>query len=100
MMDRTYRLGNFNASLLATEGIASVGFYPAHAAALVCGFIVGLGNRVSSGLPPMFVLLSGGLRPQVLLNVPLRTVLLTHGGASLFLLWCGTPRSIFPSQGA
>jgi hypothetical protein len=98
VMERAYRLGNLNASLLATEGIASVGFYLAPIAVLACGLIIGLGNRLSSGLPSAFVLLSGGVLPQVLLNVPLSTVLLTHGGALLFLLWYITPRTIFSTK--
>lgn len=95
VMEREYKLGNFNASLFATEGIASVGFYLAPVAVLACGFIIAVGNRVSANLPPSFVVISGAVLPQVLLNVPLSTVLLTHGAGLLFLLWYITPRSIF-----
>jgi len=96
VMERAYKIGSFNASLLATEGLASVGFYLAPVAVLACGFIVGIGNRLSAGLPAQFVLLSGAMFPQVLLNVPLSTALLTHGGVLLFLLWYITPPTIFP----
>jgi hypothetical protein len=41
----------------------------------------------SAGLPARFVLISGAMLPQILLNVPLTTTLLTHGAAVLFLLW-------------
>jgi hypothetical protein len=41
------------------------------------------------------VLISGAIMPQLLLNMPLTTVLLTHGAALLFLLWYVTPRSVF-----
>lgn len=95
VMEQAYKLGNFNASLLATEGIASVGFYLAPVAVLGCGLIVGIANRLSSGLPPRFILLSGAMLPQILLNVPLSTVLLTHGAGLLFLLWYVTPRTMF-----
>ena len=95
VMEREYRIGNFNASLFATEGIASVGFYLAPVAVLACGVILAIGNRVSANLPPSFVMISAALLPQVLLNVPLSTVLLTHGAGLLFLLWYITPRDIF-----
>lgn len=98
VMEREYKLGNFNASLFAVEGIASVGFYLAPVAVLACGFIVAIGSRVSASLPPPFVMISGAVLPQVLLNVPLSTVLLTHGAGLLFLLWYITPRSIFSEE--
>jgi hypothetical protein len=91
--------GNFNASLFATEGVASVGLLLAPVSALACGLVVALGNRFSAGLPPSFVLVSGAIIAQVLLNVPLATVLLTHGGGLLFLLWYITPRSMFQEEG-
>ncbi|MHC6154914.1 hypothetical protein ACVSQB_24335 [Bradyrhizobium elkanii] len=93
MMQATYGLGNFNASLFATEGVASVGSIFAPFSALVSGLIVALGNRASSGLPARFVLLSSATLPQLLLNVPLTTTLVTHGALLLFLLWYVTPRS-------
>jgi hypothetical protein len=95
LMSGNYRLGNLNASLFATEGIASVGSALAPVAALVCGLVIALGNRLSEGLPARFVLLSSGMLVQVLLNVPLTIALLTNGGALLFLLWYVTPRTIF-----
>jgi hypothetical protein len=87
--------GNFNASLFATEGIASVGPMFAPVSVLVGGLIVAFANRLSAGLPPWFVLVSGAILAQVLLNVPLSTVLVTHGAGFLFLLWYITPRSLF-----
>jgi hypothetical protein len=95
-----YDLGNFNASLFATEGIASVGTLFAPVAVFVGGLVIALGNRLSAGLPPAFILISGAMLPQTLLNVPLTTVLLTHGAALLFLLWYITPRGIFERDGA
>ncbi len=95
VMDGVYHLGNFNASLFATEGIASVGPLFAPLAVFFCGLVIGLGNRLSAGLPPRFVLVSGALIPHLLLNVALSTVLLTHGLILLFLLWYLTPRGIF-----
>jgi hypothetical protein len=100
VMERAYRLGNFNASLFATEGIASVGLLFAPLAALFCGLVIALGNRLSAGLPPRFVLISSAVIPEVLLNVPLSVALLTHGLAILFLLWYITPRTIFEQDGA
>ena len=90
--------GNFNASLFATEGIASVGMVFAPLAVFVCGLILSLGNRLSAGLPPRFVLISGAILPQILLNVPLTITLLTHGAVFLFLLWYVTPRTMFEPQ--
>jgi hypothetical protein len=98
VMEQEYKIGNFNASLFATEGIASVGLYWAPVVVLACGFIIAIGNRVSASLPPSFVMISGAVLPQVILNVPLSTVLLTHGAGLLFLLWYITPRSIFSGQ--
>lgn len=84
--------GNFNASLFATEGIASVGVTFAPVAVFVGGLIMALANRLSAGLPPRFVLISSAVIVQILFNVPLTTALLTHGAALLFLLWYITPR--------
>jgi hypothetical protein len=95
VMDHAYNFGAINASLFATEGIASVGRLFAPLAAFVCGLVIAVGNRLSAGLPARFVLISGALLPQVLTNVPLTTTLLTHGMAALFLLWYITPREIF-----
>jgi hypothetical protein len=93
VMSKAYQLGNLNASLFATEGIASVGVIFAPLSALGCGLIFGFANRLSSGLPATFVIVSGGMYPHLLLNVPLSTTLLTYGAACLFLLWYVTPRS-------
>ena len=95
VMEKTYQLGNINASMLATEGIASVGLYLAPLVALACGLVIALGNRVSVGLPPGFVLISAALLPQTFLNVPFTTALMTHGAGFLFLLWYITPRTMF-----
>ena len=99
VMERIYKLGNFNASLFATEGIASVGVPFAPVATFLCGLVIALANRLSAGLPASFILISGAVLPQVLLNVPLTTVLLTHGAGLLFLLWYVTPRSLFEQAG-
>jgi hypothetical protein len=87
--------GNFNASLFATEGIASVGPRFAPIPVLAGGLVVALGNRVSAGLPPSVVLVSSAILCQILLNVPLSTSLLSYGGGVLFLLWSVTPRTMF-----
>lgn len=95
VMQEAYDIGNLNASLFATEGIASVGLYLAPLTALASGFVLALGNRASAGLPPRFVLMSAGVLPHVLLNVPLSVAMLTHGTAILFMLWYVMPRSLF-----
>ena len=92
--------GNFNASLFATEGIASVGPIFAPVAAFACALVIALSNRLSAGLPPRFILVSGAVLPQTFLNIPFTTVLLTHGAAFLFLLWYLVPRTMIgQSQG-
>jgi hypothetical protein len=83
--------GYFNASLFATEGVASIGPMFAPIPAFICGLVVALGNRASAGLPPRFVLISGAVLVQLLVNVPFTTVLVTHGAILLFLLWYITP---------
>jgi len=98
VMQNAYATGNFNASLFATEGIASVGLALAPLAVLACGLVISLGNRLSVGLPSNFILLSGGILPQTFLNVPLTIIMVTNGAAVLFLLWYVTPRSMFESQ--
>nr|WP_249159827.1 hypothetical protein [Bradyrhizobium tropiciagri] len=85
--------GYFNASLFATEGVASVGPLFAPVPAFVCGLVVALGNRASANLPPRFVLISGAVLVQLIVNVPFTTVLVTHGALLLFLLWYITPLS-------
>jgi hypothetical protein len=87
-----YHLGNMNASLFATEGIASVGPMFAPIAALACGLVIALGNRVSAGLPPRFVLMSAAIIPHLLVNVPLSVAFLSDGLGVLMLLWYLTPR--------
>ncbi|MBR0723687.1 hypothetical protein [Bradyrhizobium manausense] len=91
--------GTYNASLFTTEGIASVGMLYAPVTVFLCGMVIAFGNRASAGLPASFVLVSGGMLVQNLLNVPLSTALLTHGGALLFLLWYLMPRDALPASG-
>jgi hypothetical protein len=93
-MANKYGQGNMNASLFATEGIASVGLWWAPVSALVCGLVVAIGNRVAAGLPHTLVLLSSGVLPQIFMNVPLTVTMVTHGTALLFLLWYVTPRTL------
>jgi hypothetical protein len=100
VMEKAYNLGNLNASLFATEGVASVGLLFAPVATFGCGLVIALGNRLSSGLPPRFILLSSAVLLPILLNVPLSIVLNTHGLEFLFLLWYITPRTIFEQDGA
>lgn len=85
--------GYFNASLFATEGIASVGPWFAPLTASAGGLVLALGNRVSAGLPPRIVLTSAAVLPQIFLNVPFTVALVTHGVLVLFLLWYITPRT-------
>lgn len=98
-MQNNYALGNFNASLFATEGIASVGLWLAPITVFICGLVIALGNRLSAGLPPRVILLSSGVLPLLLQNVPFSTVMLTHGLWILFALWYVTPRAIFKANG-
>ncbi|MCP1764410.1 hypothetical protein [Bradyrhizobium japonicum] len=98
VMQETYGFGMLNASLFATEGVASVGLYLAPLTALAAGFILALGNRASAGLPQRFVLISSGTLPHVLLNTPLSVAMVTHGAVLLFLLWYVTPRGIFDAD--
>ncbi|WGR73883.1 MULTISPECIES: hypothetical protein [unclassified Bradyrhizobium] len=95
VMQNAYNVGNFNASLFATEGIASVGVGLAPLAAFICGLVVAVGNSASSGLPSRFVLLSAGVLPQIFLNVSLTITFVTNGAALLFILWYVTPRPLF-----
>ncbi|MBR0757047.1 hypothetical protein JQ604_33105 [Bradyrhizobium jicamae] len=98
VMQNTYGFGNLNASLFATEGVASVGHYLAPLAALVCGLIVAIGNRAAAGLPPGFVLVSASMIPQIIMNVPLTVTMVSHGTILLFAIWYVTPRTIFAPE--
>ena len=98
VMERTYLFGNLNASPFATEGIASVGPILAPLTAFAFGLVIAVANCLSSGLSPRFVLMSGALLPNILLNVPLSITLLTYGAAILFLLWYVTPRTMFEAS--
>jgi hypothetical protein len=100
VMQKAYDLGNLKASLFATEGVASVGLLFAPVVAFGCGLVIALGNGLSAGLPPRFILLSSAVLLPILLNVPLSIVLNTHGAALLFLLWYITPRRIFGQEDA
>jgi len=93
VMANSYGLGNFNASLFATEGIASVGIRFSPISAFLCGLIIALGNAASSRLPSEFILASSVSLIVSLMNVPLSTAMLTNGGGVLFLLWAIFPRS-------
>ncbi|MET4221811.1 hypothetical protein ABIB06_005399 [Bradyrhizobium sp. LB8.2] len=84
--------GYMNASLFATEGVASVGPLLAPISALLCGIVVAIANGMSAGASQRIVLVSSALLPQTLLNVPFTTVMLTHGAVVLFLLWYVMPR--------
>jgi hypothetical protein len=98
-----FGLGNQNASLFATEGVASVGPTLAPLVAFFCGAVIAAGNMVSAGLPKRFILISGCMMPQVLLNIPLSITFLSHGMGVLFVLWYLTPRDYFdrfPGAGA
>jgi hypothetical protein len=93
LMDDAYHFGRFNASLFSTEGIASVGPIVSPLVALSAGMLISFVSFKSFYLPPRFIILSGGILVQVLLNVPLTTTMLTYGAGFLFLLWYVTPRS-------
>jgi hypothetical protein len=93
-MANEYHLGNFNASMFATEGVASLGAQFAPISMFICGLIIAIGNRTSAGLPPSFVLISSSVLVQIFLNVPLTTTLLTYGAGLLFLLWYVAPREM------
>jgi hypothetical protein len=90
-----FGLGNQNASLFATEGVASVGPALAPLVAFFCGVVIAVGNMVSAGLPKRFVLISACMMPPILLNIPLSTTFLSHGMGVLFALWYLTPRDYF-----
>jgi hypothetical protein len=93
LLANEYGLGNYNASLFATEGIASVGLFLAPVAALFCGLVISIGNLASSGLRPSFVFLSSSLLIQAMTNIPLSVAMVTQGGIVIFLLWSITPRN-------
>ena len=86
-----YHAGNLNASLFATEGIASVGPLWAPVSTLLAGLVLSVGNCVSARLPPPLIATSAGLVMQALLNVPLSVAVLSNGLLVLLMLWYITP---------
>jgi hypothetical protein len=100
VMSRAYQFGFLNASLFATEGIASLGPKLAPLSIFVCGLIIAAANRLSAGLPAAFILVSGGMLARILLDVPLATTLLSNGAALLFLLWYVMPRDVLAKEPA
>jgi hypothetical protein len=97
-LEKVYHLGNLNGSLLATEGVASVGPLWAPISALICGLVLSLGNSVSAGLPRPLIAASSGLVVLALLNVPLSVSLLSNGLFALLALWFVTPTDIEPEK--
>jgi hypothetical protein len=95
VLQNWFRLGNMNGSLFATEGVASVGPLYAPMVAFICGSVIAIGNKVSADLPKSFILTSAAVIPQILLNVPLTTALLSNGLGLLFGLWYVTPTGYF-----
>jgi hypothetical protein len=87
IMKGVYDEGNFNASFLATEGIASVGILLAPIATFACGLVIAAGNIASSRLFPALIAASSGVFLNVLMNVPLSVAMVSNGGALLFLLF-------------
>jgi hypothetical protein len=97
-MAARYHMGNLNASLFATEGIASVGPIWAPASALVCGFVLSVGNSISARLSPCLIAVSSGLVVQALINVPLSAAFLSNGLFVLLLLWAVTPEPVVDGE--
>jgi hypothetical protein len=86
-----YGVGNLNASLFATEGIASAGLLWLPLVMFVCGSVLSVGNSCSRHLSPLIIATSSTLALLALLNVPLSTSLLTNGLLLLFALWYVCP---------
>jgi hypothetical protein len=93
IMADVYRAGNFNASMFATEGIASVGNWFAPIVAVLCGLVISLASSAARDLSPRFVFVSSGVLVLAITNVPFTTAMLTHGAVLLFLLWSVMPKN-------
>jgi hypothetical protein len=98
-MAERYHMGNLNASLFATEGIASVGPIWAPISALVCGLVLSVGNSISARLSPSLIAVSSALVVQALINVPLSAAFLSNGLFALLLLWAVTPDPVVDGEG-
>lgn len=95
LLGTAYQFGMLNASMFATEGIASVGLVAAPIVTFACGVVIAAANAMSRHWPQRHVILSAGIALQSFLSVPFSTMLLTNGAAVLFLLWYLTPPSYF-----
>jgi hypothetical protein len=98
-MAERYHMGSLNASLFATEGIASVGPVWAPVSALVCGLILSVANSISARLSPALIAASSGLVVQALINVPLSAAFLSNGLFVLLLLWAVSPDPMVDGEG-
>jgi hypothetical protein len=98
-MAASYHMGNLNASLFATEGIASVGPIWAPLSALACGLVLSVGNSLSARLSPPLIAASSGVVVQALVNVPLSAAFLSNGLFALLLLWAITPDPMVDASG-
>jgi len=85
--------GNFNASLFATEGVASVGPTFAPVTAFACGPRHSPGQPDTAGWRRVLFWFSGGAffrRP--LMNIPFTTVLLSYGAVAFVSAMVRMPR--------
>jgi hypothetical protein len=94
LFQEAYNQGNYNASLFATEGVASVGVKFAAVPVFFCSLVIALANAAGRHLPKRLVLMSSSVLPQMFLNVPFSLVMLSSGAAFLFLLWYLSPSDV------
>jgi hypothetical protein len=91
VMSDYYKVGNINASFIATEGVAAFGMAYMPLMSFLAGMLIGIGNIVSKRLPSRFVAVSAAMIVPNLLNIPMPTLLLTGGYLVLLVLWALTP---------
>lgn len=99
-MQRRYDLGNYNASFLATEGIASYGYQAIPLASAALAFVFILLNTATRSIPPRTLVIMM-VMPCLMLNErPLSTSLLTGGIIFLIFYLAWLPRRWMASRRA
>ncbi len=93
VMNDTYRLGNYNAAFVETDGIAGGGVESIPGASAVFGLFLMILNSSTRGLNAVFIAMLMALPAMTLIDAPLGTAIVTSGIGTLILLCFLAPRA-------
>lgn len=95
-MQRSYGLGNYNASFLSTEGVESFGYQAIPLASAVLGGVLVMLNTAARGIPPRVLPLIMVMPCLMIDERPLGTSILTGGIIFLIFYLAWIPRNWLP----